>query len=170
MRKKPIFTMAMAKFLTDKGFEAVGTAPNKNDLKKLVWFFPLTPELEAACDAYIAASKQSKIPAIPNVSNHLIAKMHLEQGLPIETIMTLTHKTEDEVKAAINSEFDLYRLFAIAAMDKTELQQLMEAQTEDERNRLIVARMRRGGFTAYGAKSTYEFPAKNTAGEVSGNA
>lgn len=163
--RKPIFTIKMARYLIDRGFEPVETRPNPKDLHKDVWLFARTPELDAACDEYIAASRQSKIPAIPNVSNHLIAKMHLDQGMPIEAIATITHKTVDKIKEIINSEIDLYRLFAIAAMNDTELKQLMSAQDDDERNRLIVERMRRGGFTAYGAKSTYEFPAAKTVRE-----
>lgn len=167
MKKKPIYTLKMAKYLTNRGFEVIGTAPNKMNLKKICWFFEDTPELEAAYNEYVAAGKQGNKVAntdyIPKAPNELIARMHLQQGMPIEAIATITHKTIEEVKAAIDAEVDLHRLFAIAAMSDAERQQLMEAKTEDERNQLIMARMRRGGYTAYGAHKVYEYPADDTA-------
>lgn len=170
MRRRPIYTLAMAKHLTDRGFEAVKVMPNKTNLKRLVWLFERTPELEAACEEYIADSKRNNQDAnattAPKASKWLLTKMHLEQGLPVEAIAQITHKTEEEVRAAIDAQVDLFRLFAIAAMNDAELRQYMSVMTEDERNELVIGRMRRGGYTAYGGKTVYEFPAGDTAGEV----
>lgn len=168
MRKKVIYSLAMAKFLTDKGFAAIGTAPNKKDLTKDVWFFEWTPELEEACTQYVEACRAAKSNTSP-VSDFLLLKMHTEKGLSISDIAKITGKAETQVQKAIYDEIDRYRLFAIGAMDSAEIKELMEAQTLDERNRLIMKRMKRGGYTVYGEKNIYDFPTENESGEVSGN-
>lgn len=168
MRKKVIFTLQMAKFLTDKGFAAIGSAPNKNDLKKNVWFFKRTPELEVACAQYVEACRAAKSNTAP-VSDSLLLKMNTEKGLSIGDIAKITGKTEVQVQKAIDNEIDRYKLFAIGAMNSSEIKELMAAQTTDERNRLIMKRMKRGGYTVYGEKNIYDFPTENESGEVSGN-
>jgi hypothetical protein len=47
-----IKTIAMTKFLTDKGFEIVDTLPNIFEPKKVVWLFKNTPELMEAMRQY----------------------------------------------------------------------------------------------------------------------
>lgn len=47
-----IKTIAMTKFLTDKGFEIVDTMPNIFEPKKVVWLFKNTPELLEAMRQY----------------------------------------------------------------------------------------------------------------------
>jgi hypothetical protein len=47
-----IKTIAMTKFLTDRGFEIVGTLPNIFEPKKVVWLFKNTPELNEAMSQY----------------------------------------------------------------------------------------------------------------------
>ena len=47
-----IKTIAMTKFLTDKGFEIVDTLPNIFEPKKVVWLFKNTPELLEAMSQY----------------------------------------------------------------------------------------------------------------------
>lgn len=47
-----IKTIAMTKFLTDKGFEIVDTLPNIFEPKKVVWLFKNTPELLEAMSKY----------------------------------------------------------------------------------------------------------------------
>lgn len=168
MRKKVIFTLAMAKFLTDKGFRAIGSAPNKNNLTKNVWFFEWTPELEETCAQYIEACRTVKSNTSP-MSDSLLLKMHTDNGLSVSDIAKITGKTEVQVQKAIDNEIDRYKLFAIGAMDSSEIKELMAAQTTDERSRLIMERMKRGGYTVYGEKNIYDFPTKDESGEVSGN-
>jgi hypothetical protein len=47
-----IKTIAMTKFLTDRGFEIVGTLPNIFIPNKIVWLFKNTPELRQAMSEY----------------------------------------------------------------------------------------------------------------------
>lgn len=47
-----IKTIAMTKYLTDKGFEIVDTLPNIFEPKKVVWLFKNTPELMEAMRQY----------------------------------------------------------------------------------------------------------------------
>ena len=47
-----IKTIAMTKFLTDKGFEIVDTLPNIFEPKKVVWLFKNTPELLETMSQY----------------------------------------------------------------------------------------------------------------------
>lgn len=173
MRKKAIYTMAMAKFLTDRGFESVGTAPNKNDLKKMVWFFERTPELDAVCAKYIEASKQRKEagrPKIPTLSGRTLANMHLEQGLTIEDVAKITGYSKDRIKTAVKNQKRLRLLFAFAAMTYTERQAYMDAQSDSEREQLVNDRLKRGRFFVYGGQDSYDFRASAEAGEVGGNA
>jgi hypothetical protein len=52
-----IKTIAMTKFLTDKGFEIVDTLPNIFEPKKVVWLFKNTPELLEAMRQYTPMEK-----------------------------------------------------------------------------------------------------------------
>jgi len=52
-----IRTIAMTKFLTDKGFEIVDTLPNIFEPKKVVWLFKNTPELTEAMSQYKGLEK-----------------------------------------------------------------------------------------------------------------
>lgn len=47
-----IKTIAMTKFLTDKGFQIVDTLPNIFEPKKVVWLFKNTPELLETMSQY----------------------------------------------------------------------------------------------------------------------
>jgi hypothetical protein len=47
-----IKTIAMTKFLTDRGFEIVGTLPNIFKPNKIVWLFKNTPELRQTMSEY----------------------------------------------------------------------------------------------------------------------
>lgn len=158
MNTKPVYTLKMARYLIDRGFEPVETRPNPKDLHKDVWLFQRTHELEAACDEYIESRRQGKTPEIPKFSNFIITKMHTEQGLPIETISQITKKSTDKINEIIQHEIKKMMDFGLAALNDTELKQYINAQSEDERNRIILERMKRGGFVAYGGHSVYEFP------------
>lgn len=166
MRKKPIFTMAMAKFLTDQGFEAVGTAPNKNDLKKLVWFFERTPELEAACDEYVAASRAKDNGIKPPVDDGTLAGLFIIGQQPIETIARVHGVSQERVTNAIKKYVNKARLIAIAALDDKGRERYMAAKTDDERIAILHERVLQGGFLIHGQSGTYHIPA----GEVSDNA
>jgi len=52
-----IKTIAMTKFLTDKGFEIVDTLPNIFEPKKVVWLFKNTPELLETMRQYTPMEK-----------------------------------------------------------------------------------------------------------------
>lgn len=52
-----IKTIAMTKFLTDKGFEIVDTMPNIFEPRKVVWLFKNTPELREAMSQYTPIKK-----------------------------------------------------------------------------------------------------------------
>jgi len=52
-----IKTIAMTKFLTDRGFEIVDTLPNIFEPKKVVWLFKNTPELLEAMRKYTPIEK-----------------------------------------------------------------------------------------------------------------
>ena len=166
MRKKAIFTMAMAKFLTDKGFEAVGTAPNKNDLKKLVWFFPHSPELDAACDEYIAASKAKDKGAKPPVDDGTLAGLFIIGEQPIEAIAKVHDVSEESVRDAIKKYVNRARLIAIASLDDKGRERYMAAKTDDERIAILHERALQGGFLIHSQNGTYHIPA----GEVNDNA
>ena len=166
MRKRAIYTMAMAKYLTDKGFTAVGTAPNKNDLKKLVWLFECTPELEAACNKYITASKAKHNEAKPPVDDWTLAGLFVVGNQPVEAIAKVHGVTEERVRAAISKYVNQAKLIAIAALDDKGRQRYMAAKTDDERNAILSERILQGEFFVHNREHTYHIPAV----EVSGNA
>lgn len=171
MQTKPklIYTYKMAQELINQGFMPAAQAPNARDMRKTVWIFDSTPELEAACDTYIAASKRDKSSPPHNINSGLITKMHTGNGLSVADIAKITGKSQTEIQKAIGDEIDLYRLFAIGAMNDSELKELMAAQTLDERDRLILERMKRGGYIVYGHNKIYDFTYADECGEVSGN-
>lgn len=166
MRKRAIYTMAMAKYLTDKGFTAVGTAQNKDDLKKLVWFFERTPELEAACDEYIAVGKAKHNGAKPPVDDWTLAGLFIVGNQPVEAIAKVHGITEERVRAAISKYVNQAKLIAIAALDDKGRQRYMAAKTDNERNAILSERILQGGFLVHNREHTYHIPA----GEVSGDA
>lgn len=169
MKRKPIYTLSMAKYLVDQGFEVIGEAPNKLNLARRCWFFRDTAALRAACKEYTAVGKHRGGTSESHMSPTLIAKMHTQYGLTPDSIATITGKPIDDVRAAIKTGDSLNHLFAVAAMTDNELKEFFNAKNENERNRLISARVERGGYVVYGGGKVFEYPTCKEAGEANYN-
>ena len=59
MKHRAIYTMTMARYLIDNGFEPVAKVPDRRDIKKDVWLFDATPEFNAVFEAYVAGHKKN---------------------------------------------------------------------------------------------------------------
>lgn len=165
MNTKPIFTMKMARYLIDHGFEPIETRPNPKDLRKDVWVFLRTPELEDACNEYIAANTKDR-GAKPPVDDGTLAGLFIIGEQPIEAIAKVHGVSEERVKSAVKKYIRQARNLAIAALDDAGMRRYMAAQTDDERNTILSERILQGGFLVHNRKCTWYFPT----GEVSGNA
>lgn len=59
MKTKMIYTLTMARYLIDNGFNLVTTVPDRRNICRNIWLFEQTPELDAVCKEYV--DRTSKI-------------------------------------------------------------------------------------------------------------
>ena len=170
METKRIYTRRMAQHLIDAGFRAIRQVQSSKDIKRSVWIFEDTPELEVACAKYIAASTAKNSGDTPPVDDRTLAGLFFIGGQSVKAIAKVHGVTEARVESAIKKRVDQARLIAIAALDDDGRKPYMAAQTDDERNAILSERILQGGFLVHSSAGTYHFPANDTAGEVNKNA
>lgn len=167
--KKAIFTVRMAQYLVNRGFEVVDRAPNKDDLKREVYYFERSPELEAACNEYISTHRRENARPPITVSDDTLAKLYIVGKQSVETIAQVHGVSEDRVKIAVQRQMSKIRLLALSVLNDEEMQSYMNAKTDDERNSILADRIERGGFVVHTSRGNIEFPAKLNMEGVDGN-
>ena len=170
MRAHKIYTRRMAQHLIDLGFTAVGQSQSTKDISRTVWSFESTPELEAACAEYIAASKAKDGGDTPPVDDRTLAGLFFVGGQSVKAIARVHDISEDRVETAIKKRVDQLRLIAFAALDDDGRKLYMNAGTDDERAAILSDRILQGGFLVHSSAGTYHFPTNDPAGEVDENA
>lgn len=136
--KRLIYTESMAQSLINEGFELIGKFPNARDLRRSVWVFNSSPELEKACNEYIAASKQAKRPVQPvQVDDKLICCLYYKKDMTVAEICRMCHVDKQRVLDAVRNDQGLLDAFRIASLDREDFNAYRAAQTDEERRRIL---------------------------------
>lgn len=139
MKTRKIYTMTMARWLIDKGFEPIAKVPSARNIRHDVWIFESTPEFDATCTEYINShGKKPELPKNP-IADEQLADLYYVADWSVATIARVHGVSVERVLSAVHNDKRVHRALAYARLMKAEreaVDDLPQQEREAELDRI----------------------------------